>query len=105
MRIFRTARRMGMRTVAVYSDADVGAPHARAADDAVHIGPAPAADSYLRRDRIVEAARSAGADLVHPGYGFLAEDDRFAQECAEAGLIFVGPPASVLREVGDKAAA
>jgi 3-methylcrotonyl-CoA carboxylase alpha subunit len=105
LRIFRTAKRLGMRTVAVYSDADAQALHVRAADTAVHIGPAPAADSYLRRDRIVAAALDAGADLVHPGYGFLAEDDRFAADCARAGLAFVGPPAEVLRAVGDKASA
>jgi 3-methylcrotonyl-CoA carboxylase alpha subunit len=105
LRVFRTARRMGMRTVAVYSDADAGSPHVRGADVAVHIGPAPAAESYLRRDRIVEAALEAEADMVHPGYGFLAEDDRFARDCADAGLRFVGPPSAVLADVGDKVAA
>ncbi len=105
LRIFRTADRMGMRTVAVYSDADVDAPHARAADVSVRIGPAPASESYLRADRILEAAREVGADLVHPGYGFLAEDDRFAQRCEEGGFTFVGPPSDVLRTVGDKASA
>ncbi|MEX0873741.1 MAG: biotin carboxylase N-terminal domain-containing protein [Actinomycetota bacterium] len=105
IRIFRTAKRMGMRTVAVYSDADADAPHMRAADTAVHIGPAPATQSYLDRDRILQAARDARADLVHPGYGFLAEDDRFARACEAGGLTFVGPPADVLARVGDKAAA
>ena len=105
LRIFRTAKAMGMRTVAVYSDADAGAPHVRAADAACRIGEGPAADSYLRRDRILQAAQETGADLIHPGYGFLAEDDRFAQECADHGFTFVGPPAEVLRRVGDKAAA
>jgi acetyl/propionyl-CoA carboxylase alpha subunit len=105
VRIVRTAKAMGMRTVAVYSDADASALHVSAADEAIRIGEAPAADSYLRRDRIIEAARSVGADLIHPGYGFLAEDDRFADDCASAGLRFVGPPASVLRAVGDKASA
>jgi acetyl/propionyl-CoA carboxylase alpha subunit len=103
LRIFRTARRLGMRTVAVYSQADAGAPHVRAADVAVEIGPAPASESYLRRDVIVQAALETGAGLVHPGYGFLAEDDRFAQACEDAGLRFVGPPSAVLRVVGDKA--
>ena len=105
LRVFRTAKRMGMRTVAVYSDADVQAPHVRAADVAVRIGPAPASESYLRRDRVLDAARETGADLIHPGYGFLAEDDRFASDCQQAGLTFVGPPAEVLRVVGDKATA
>ncbi len=105
IRIFRTAKRMGIRTVAIYSDADADAPHARAADKAFHVGPAAAVESYLDRGRILEAAREARADLVHPGYGFLAEDDRFARECEVSGLRFVGPPAHVLARVGDKAAA
>src|SRR5688572_29290335 len=105
LRIFRTAKAMGMRTVAVYSDADADAPHVRAADAARRIGPTPATESYLHRDRILEAAREAGVDLIHPGYGFLAEDDRFSQECADHGFTFVGPPAEVLRRVGDKAEA
>ena len=105
IRIFRTAERMGLRTVAVYSDADAAAPHVRAADVAVRLGGAPASDSYLRADRIIEAARQTGAELVHPGYGFLAEDDRFADAVERAGLTFVGPPSSVLRVVGDKALA
>jgi acetyl/propionyl-CoA carboxylase alpha subunit len=105
IRVFRTAKRLGYRTVAVFSDADADAPHVRAADTAVRIGPAPAADSYLRVGAIVDAAHSVRADLVHPGYGFLAEDDTFAQACEDAGLTFVGPPAKVLRAVGDKASA
>lgn len=105
VRIFGTAKRMGMRTVAVYSDADEHAPYVRAAEASLHIGPPPASESYLNRDRVVEAARQAGATLVHPGYGFLAEDDRFAAACEAADLIFVGPPSDVLRRVGDKAAA
>jgi acetyl/propionyl-CoA carboxylase alpha subunit len=104
LRVFRTAKRMGMRTVAVYSDADAASPHVRAADEAVRLGPAPAVESYLRRDAIVEAARRTGATLIHPGYGFLSEDDAFAKDCEDAGLTFVGPPSSVLRIVGDKAA-
>jgi acetyl/propionyl-CoA carboxylase alpha subunit len=105
IRVFRTAQRLGYRTVAVYSDADASAPHVRAADAAVRIGPAPAADSYLHVDAILEAARATRADLIHPGYGFLAEDDAFAQACEDAGFTFVGPPAKVLRAVGDKASA
>ncbi len=104
LRVFRTARRMGMRCVAVHSDADAGAPFVRAADTALRIGPAPATESYLNIEAILEAARSTGAELIHPGYGFLAEDARFAQACADAGLTFVGPPPGVLRAMGDKAA-
>jgi acetyl/propionyl-CoA carboxylase alpha subunit len=105
VRVFRTAKRMGMRTVAVFSDADAEAPHVRAADACVRIGPPPAAESYLRIEAIVDAAKQSGATLVHPGYGFLAEDDAFAEACEDAGLIFVGPPSSVLKIVGDKVSA
>ncbi|HEY2807260.1 MAG TPA: biotin carboxylase N-terminal domain-containing protein [Steroidobacteraceae bacterium] len=101
-RIFRTARRLGVRTVAVFSDADAGARHVRAADEAVHIGPAPARASYLDGARIIAAARATGAQAIHPGYGFLSENARFAQECAAAGLIFVGPPASSIAAMGSK---
>ncbi len=101
-RIFRTARRMNMRTVAVYSDADANEPFAREADLAVRIGPAPAAESYLNIERVIAAAREAGADLVHPGYGFLAESPRFANAVREAGMRFVGPTADVLASLGDK---
>ena len=104
-RIFRTARRMGMRTVAVYSDADAAMPFVREADVALRIGPAPPVESYLAIDRILEAARETGADLVHPGYGFLAERPEFASAVEAAGLRFVGPPAQVMRALGDKAAA
>ncbi len=99
VRIFQTANRLGMRTVALYCDPDTDAPHTRAADVAVRI------ESYLDRDGIVRAALDADATLVHPGYGFLAEDDRFAAACEDAGLAFVGPPSDVLRAVGDKASA
>ena len=105
LRIFRTAKRLGMRTIAVYSDADARAPHVRAADLAIRIGPAPASDSYLNIDAVLDAADQSGTDLVHPGYGFLAEDDRFAEACESRGLTFVGPPSHVLRVVGDKASA
>ncbi|KAI96314.1 3-methylcrotonyl-CoA carboxylase [Rhodomicrobium udaipurense JA643] len=104
-RIARTARGMGLRTVAVYSEADARARHVRAADEARLIGPAPARDSYLDIGRIIEAAKASGAEAVHPGYGFLSEKAAFAEACAEAGLIFVGPAASAIRAMGSKAAA
>jgi 3-methylcrotonyl-CoA carboxylase alpha subunit len=101
-RIFRTARRLGLRTVAVYSDADAGARHTRAADEAVHIGPAAARESYLDIARILAAARISGAEAIHPGYGFLSENAQFAQACADAGLTFVGPPAAAIAAMGSK---
>ena len=104
-RVFRTAKRLGMRTVAVYSDADAGMPFVREADAAIRIGPPPARESYLDVDRIVAAARESGADLVHPGYGFLSEDPRLAEALANAGIRFVGPPPEVLAALGDKARA
>jgi 3-methylcrotonyl-CoA carboxylase alpha subunit len=105
VRIARTARRMGIETVAVYSDADANAMHVRAADRAVRIGPAPARESYLDIGRIIAVARATGADAVHPGYGFLSENANFVDACMAAGLIFVGPPASAMRRMGSKAAA
>jgi len=105
VRIFRTAKKMGIRTVAVFSDADEDAPHVRFADEAHRLGPAPARESYLRIDRILEAALASGADAIHPGYGFLSENADFADAVAEAGLIFVGPPASAIRAMGSKSAA
>jgi 3-methylcrotonyl-CoA carboxylase alpha subunit len=101
-RIFRSARRLGIRTVAVYSDADANARHTREADTALHIGAANARESYLDTARIVAAARASGADAIHPGYGFLAENAPFAQACADAGLIFVGPPASAIHAMASK---
>ena len=92
-RIIRTARGMGVRTVAVYSDADREAPHVQEADAAYHIGPAEAVHSYLDGNRIIEVALKAGADAVHPGYGFLSESAGFAEACEAAGVRFVGPPA------------
>jgi len=104
-RIARTARRMGITTIAVYSDADANALHVTQADRAVRIGPPPARDSYLSIERVIAAARRTGAEAVHPGYGFLSENPIFAEACAEAGLIFVGPPASAMRAMGSKSAA
>ncbi len=104
-RIIRTARRLGYSTVAVFSDADRNAPHVALADEAVHIGASPAAESYLKVDAILEAARKTGADAVHPGYGFLSENAAFAQACEDAGLVFIGPPASAITAMGDKALA
>jgi 3-methylcrotonyl-CoA carboxylase alpha subunit len=104
-RIVRTARRMGIATVAVYSDADAEALHVRTADRAVRIGPAPARESYLNADAVIEAARRTGAQAIHPGYGFLSENAEFAEACEKAGLIFVGPPAEAMRAMGSKAAA
>ena len=104
-RVIKTARRMGVRTVAVYSEADANARHVRMADEAVCIGPAAARESYLVGERILDAARRTGAQAVHPGYGFLSENDRFADACAAAGIVFIGPPADAIRSMGSKSAA
>jgi propionyl-CoA carboxylase alpha subunit len=101
-RIIRTARRMGIATVAVYSEADAEAAHVRMADEAIHIGPAPSAESYLRIDRIVEACRATGAEAAHPGYGFLSENPAFAEALAAAGIVFVGPGPQAIAAMGDK---
>ncbi|MHC9012653.1 acetyl/propionyl/methylcrotonyl-CoA carboxylase subunit alpha [Stenotrophomonas rhizophila] len=104
-RVIATCQRLGIATVAVYSDADRNARHVRLADEAIAIGPAPARESYLRGDAILEAARRTGAQAIHPGYGFLSENAGFAQACAEAGLVFIGPSAAAIRAMGDKSAA
>ena len=104
-RIMRTARRLGIGTVAVHSDADAHARHVAMADQAVQLGAAPAAESYLRIDRVIDAARATGADAIHPGYGFLAESAAFARACAAAGVIYVGPPADVIERLGLKGSA
>ena len=104
-RIIRTARRMGLTTVVVLSEADRDAMHVDLADEAVLIGPAPAKDSYLHIEAIIDAARTTGAEAIHPGYGFLSENAEFAQACADAGLVFVGPSAATIRLMGSKSAA
>ena len=105
VRIIRTLHRLGLTAVAVYSDVDAGAPHVRAADTAARLGPSAPADSYLHAGRVLAAARATGAQAVHPGYGFLAENPAFARACAEAGLTFIGPPASAIEAMADKARA
>lgn len=102
MRILRAARELGIATVAVYSDADRNAPHVRFADEAYHIGPPPARESYLVVEKLLDVARRSGAEAIHPGYGFLAEREAFAQACTDAGIVFVGPPARAIGIMGDK---
>ena len=104
-RAIRTAKAMGLRTVAVYSEADRGAMHVAAADEAVLLGPARARDSYLNIERVIESARQSGAEAVHPGYGFLSENAEFAQACADASLVFVGPTAAMMMAMGSKSGA
>src|SRR3954471_21261229 len=104
-RVIRTARRLGLHTVAVYSDADAKALHVEMADEAINIGPAPARDSYLRVEAILDAAKRTGAEAIHPGYGFLSENAGFAEACAAAGVVFIGPPASAIRAMGGKSEA
>ncbi|MEB0138930.1 MULTISPECIES: acetyl/propionyl/methylcrotonyl-CoA carboxylase subunit alpha [unclassified Undibacterium] len=104
-RVAATARRMGIRTVAVYSDADADAKHVAVCDEAVRIGPAAAKESYLLGEKIIEVALACGAQAIHPGYGFLSENSDFAQACAEHGLVFIGPPAAAIRAMGSKSAA
>src|SRR6201996_8414035 len=102
LRIIRACREAGLATVAVFSDADRAGLPLLAADEAYRLGPAPAAESYLRGDLILDIARRSGADAIHPGYGFLSENADFAEACAKAGVIFVGPPASAMRTLGSK---
>ena len=105
VRIVRACRDLGLASVAVYSDADRSARHVRMADEACHLGPSPASESYLRVDRILDAARASGADAVHPGYGFLSENEAFAAACRDAGLTFIGPSAEAIELMGSKTAA
>ncbi len=104
-RVIKTARRLGIKTVAVYSEADAGARHVRLADEAVFIGPAAARESYLVIDKIIAAAKQAGAQAIHPGYGFLSENEDFCHACDEAGIVFIGPPVSAIRAMGSKSEA
>ncbi len=105
VRVIRTCQDLGIRSVAVFSEADRGAPHVRLADEAYLLGPAPSSESYLSMERILQVARHCEADAVHPGYGFLSENAGFAEACAAAGLIFIGPPPNAMRAMGDKTAA
>src|SRR5687768_13410515 len=101
-RVIRTARSMGIKTVAVYSDADARAPHVRMADESVRLGPAPASESYLKAELIIDACKATGAEAVHPGYGFLSERESFAKALEEAGIAFIGPPPNAIAAMGDK---
>lgn len=103
LRVMRSCKEMGIKTAAVFSDTDKDAPHVAFADTSVHIGPSPVGESYLRIDKIIEAAKETGADAIHPGYGFLSENAAFAQACADNGIIFVGPPIGAIDVMGDKA--
>src|SRR5256885_5423528 len=105
LRIVRACHELGARAVAVYSDVDARAPHVREADEALAIGPAPSTESYLRGDRIIEAALRSGAEAIHPGYGFLSEREWFARAVRDAGLEFIGPPAEAIAAMGSKTAA
>src|ERR1700729_1171396 len=102
LRVIRACREMGLATVAVYSDADRGALHVLHADEAYRLGPAPASESYLRGDLILDIAKRTGTDAFHPGSGFLSENAAFAESCEAAGIIFIGPPASAMRMLGSK---
>ncbi|MFV0301871.1 MAG: biotin carboxylase N-terminal domain-containing protein, partial [Paracoccus sp. (in: a-proteobacteria)] len=101
-RVIKTARKMGIQTVAVYSDADRNALHVKMADEAVHIGPPPANQSYIVIDRIMDAIRETGAEAVHPGYGFLSENMKFSQALEKEGVAFIGPPTGAIEAMGDK---
>ena len=101
-RVIRTAKRMGIKTVAVYSDADARAPHVKMADEAVRLGPPPASESYLKAELIIDACKATGAEAVHPGYGFLSERTSFAEALDKAGIAFIGPPPKAIAAMGDK---
>src|SRR5881397_2776756 len=101
-RVIRSARAMGIATVAVYSDADAKAPHVRMADESVRLGPPPASESYLNPELIIDACKATGAEAVHPGYGFLSERESFARALADAGIVFIGPPPEAIAAMGDK---
>ena len=102
-RVAATARRMAIQTVAVYSDADASAKHVSVCDEAIHIGGSAPRDSYLCWEKIIAAAQATGAQAIHPGYGFLSENEDFARACTDAGLVFIGPPASAIKAMGLKA--
>src|SRR5450631_3505312 len=105
VRVIRALREMSIPSVAVFSDPDRTALHVRLADEAVHVGPGPSAESYLRIDRILDAARRYGADAIHPGYGFLSENADFAAACEAAGITFIGPSSASIRKMGSKTSA
>src|ERR1700683_5280611 len=105
VRVIRTLREMGIRSVAVFSDADRLSRHVRMADGAEHIGPSPSAESYLAMEKVLDAARRHGADAIHPGYGFLSENAEFAAACEDAGLVYIGPSSESIRRMGSKTAA
>jgi len=105
VRLVRALREFGIASVAVYSDADRGSLAVQLADEAAHLGPSPSSESYLRMDRILDAAKRHGAEAVHPGYGFLSENAEFAEACTAAGIVFIGPPAEAIRKLGSKTAA
>src|SRR3954467_4534826 len=105
VRVTRTLHEMGIRSVAIYSDVDRAALHVRLADEAYPVGPAPAGESYLRIDKVIDVAKRAGCDAIHPGYGFLSENPDFVDACDRAGITFIGPPASAMRKLGSKTAA
>jgi len=105
VRVVRALRELGIASVAAYSDADRGSLAVRLADEATYVGPSPSSESYLRIDRILDAAKRHGAEAIHPGYGFLSENAEFAEACAAAGIVFIGPPAEAIRKLGSKTAA
>src|ERR1700733_10183982 len=105
VRVARTLHEMGIAAVAVYSDADRGSLHVRVADEAYNIGAPPAGESYLRIDKIIDVAKKAGCQAIHPGYGFLSENPELPEACEKAGIVFIGPPASAMRKMGSKTAA